>query len=83
MESQKSSDKLTLGKLPPKYLDRKMKFPVGKGPTTGKMTKQVSLTTIWKRPEQNSDSKRWNYFLNLQDSVSCESTSAQSSRLKF
>ena len=40
-----------------------MKFSVGKGPTTGMMTKQVSLITIWKRPEQNSDSRDGITFL--------------------
>ena len=40
-----------------------MKFSLGKGPKTGKMTKQISLMMIWKRPEQNSDSRNGIIFL--------------------
>lgn len=48
-KAQKPHDKLALGKLiedvnyPLKQCNRKMKFSVGKGPTTEKMRKQISL----------------------------------------
>lgn len=54
---QKSSDKLTLGKITPKMVGQENEVSSRKRANNRKMTKQVSLTTIWKRPEQNSDSE--------------------------